>query len=331
MPGERSTITQLVNWGVEGTATPGTAVVSNKQMSALNVEVGPSIDFNAFRPSGHKYSTIVSVGKDWASANISGQPTYTEIVYPLSSLLGAATIATPSGGTASRSWTFAPSTTSADLPNTFTVECGSSVRASKFSYGLVTGMTIPFDRDNMTMSGEMIGQFLTDGITMTGTAAAIALVPILPKQLTVYMDGTSGSLGSTTMGRVISGDITLTGKYAPLWVVNAANTSWVTHVEVEPTATFKLLVEADAEGGALLTAARAGTTKFMRLRGVGDVIEAGTITYRFTADVAGKVEAVTPYQDSNGVYCQEFTFRMVHDSGWGKALTAEVINALTAL
>jgi hypothetical protein len=328
---ERSSITQLVNWGVEGTATPGTPVVGNKQMSALDVEVGPSINFDTFRPAGHKYSTIVSVGKDWAAARLTGKTTYTEIVYPMSSLLGAATIATPSGGTASRSWTFNPATTSADLPSTFTVECGSSVRASKFSYGLVTGLTIPFDRDTMGLSGDMIGQFLTDGITMTGTAAAIALVPILPKQLTVSMDGTSGSLGSTTLGRVLSGEWSLTGRYAPLWVVNAANTSWVTHVEVEPTATFKLLVEADAEGGTILTAARAGTTKFLRLRGVGDVIEAGSINYRLTMDVAGKVENVTPYQDKDGVYAQEFTFRMCHDASWGKALTVEVINSLTAL
>jgi hypothetical protein len=326
---ERSSITQLVNWGAEGTA--GVAAVGNKQMSALNVEVGPSINFDAFRPSGHKYSTIVTTGKDWASASLTGQPTYTEIVYPLSSLLGAAVIATPSGGTASRSWTYSPSTTAADSPVTFTVESGSSVRASSFSYGLVTGLTIPFDRDTMSMSGEMIGQFLSDGISMTGTAAAIALVPILPKQLSVYSNATSGSLGSTVLGRAMSGEFSLTNRYNPLWVVNAANTSWVTHVEVEPTATFKITTEADAAGMAHLTNARAGTTEFIRLQGVGDVIEASTITYKFTLDMACKVESVSTFKDADGVYAIDYSFRIVHDSGWGKALTAQVINALTAL
>lgn len=328
---ERATINQLVNWGVEGTATPGTAVVGNKQMSAMMVEVGPSINFDAFRPSGYKYASIVVTGKDWASAKITGQPTYTEMVYPLSSLLGVATIATPSGGTSSRSWTFNPSTTAVDVPNTFTVECGGSVRASKFSYGLVTGLTIPFDRDKMSMSGDMIGQFLTDGITMTGTAAALALIPILPKQLTVYSDATSGSLGSSTLGRVMSGEFSLVNKYSPLWVVNASNTSWVTHVEVEPQATFKITTEADAAGMAHLTNARAGTTEFLRLRGVGDVIEAGSINYRLTIDMAAKIEAVSTFKDDQGVYAIDYTFRLVSDSGWGKALTCEVINSLTAL
>lgn len=328
---ERSSITQLVNWGAESTATPGTAVVGNKQMSSLMVEVGPSINFDHFTPSGSKYATIVTTGKDWASAKITGQPTYTELVYPLSSLLGVATISTPSGGTASRNWAFAPASTSADVPNTFTVECGSSVRASSFSYGLVTGLTMPFDRDKISMSGDMIGQFLTDGISMTGTAATIALVPILAKQLTVYSNATSGSLGSSTLGRVMSGEFALTGKYAPLWVVNAANTSWVTHVEVEPTATFKITTEADAAGMAHLTNARAGTTEFLRFEAVGTVIEAGSITYKMTIDMAAKVESVSTFKDDQGVYAIDYTYRLVHDGSWGKALTVNVVNSLTAL
>jgi len=328
---ERSTITQLVNWGVEAVGTPGTAVVGNKQMSALNVEVGPSINIDMFRPSGHKYSTIAAVGKDWASATITGQPTYTEAVYPFSSLLGTATISTPAGGTASRDWTFNPSTTANDTPNTFTVECGSSVRASSFSYGLVTGLTMPFDRDTMSMSGEMIGQFLSDGITMTSTATAIALVPILPKQLTVYSNATSGSLGSSTLGRIISGEFALTNKYSPLWVVNAANTSWVTHVDIEPTATFRITTEADAAGMAHLTNARAGTTEFIRLQAIGDVIEAGTITYRMTLDMACKVESVSTFKDDQGVYAIDYTYRIVHDASWGKALSLVLTNSLTAL
>ncbi len=328
---ERSSITQLVNFGAESTATPGTAVVSGKQMTAMMLEVGPSINFDHFRPSGFKYSTIVTTGKDWASAKITGQPTYTELVYPLSSLLGVATISTPGGGTASRNWAFNPSTTANDVPNTFTVECGSSVRASKFNYGLVTGLTIPFDRDKISMSGDMIGQFLTDGITITGTAAAVALIPILSKQLTVFSDATFGSLGSSTLGRVMSGEFSLVNRYSPLWVVNAANTSWVTHVEVEPQATFKITTEADAAGMAHLTNARAGTTEFLRFQGIGDVIEAGTITYKLTIDMAAKVESVSTFKDQDGVYAIDYQYRIVHDSGYGKALTVNLVNALTAL
>lgn len=326
---ERTTITQLVNWGSEGTA--GTPAIANKQMSAMMIELGPTIAFDAFRPSGFKYASLVLTGKDWVQARITGKPTYTEMVYPLSSLLGTATISTPSGGTASRTWTFNPSTTANDTPATFTVEQGSSVRASRFSYGLVTGLTFPFNRDAVDMSGDMIGQFMSDGITMVSTASAIALIPILPKQLSVTSDATSGSLGSSTLTRVMSGELSIGTKYAPLWVVNAANASWITHLDVEPSATFKMTVEADAAGMAHLTNARAGTTEFIRLTSVGDVIEAGTITYKTVIDLAAKVESISPFKDDSGVYAIEYGYRIVHDAGWGKALTVAVTNALTGL
>ena len=159
----------------------------------------------------------------------------------------------------------------------------------------------------------------------------MARVPILGKQLTVFSDATSGSLGSSTLGRVLSGEFGVANKYAPLWVVNAANTSWVAHLDIEPSPMFKITVEADAAGMAHLTNARAGTTEFLRLQGVGDVIEAGTINYKAVFDVAAKVEAVSTFKDQDGVYAIEYQYRVVHDAGWGKALTAAITNTLTAL
>lgn len=328
---ERTSITQLTNWGAEATATPGTAVVSGKQMTALAVEMGPRVMMDRFRPAGHKYATIVVPGKDFVEARLTGRPTYTEIVYPLSGLLGVATIATPSGGTASRSWTFAPSSTANDVPNTYTVEVGSSVRAQKFSYGLVTGLTLTFDRETIALSGSMIGAAMTDNATLTGTASAISLIPILAKQMTVYSDTTSGSLGSTTLTRVMSGELSITNKYLPLWVVNAANASWVAHLDVEPQARLRLTVEADANGMAHLTNARAGTTEFIRLKATGDTIEAGTITYSAQFDMAAKVIEISDYKDDAGVYAIDYTFDIVHDSTWTKALSAVFINQLTGL
>lgn len=328
---ERSTITQLTNWGAESTATPGTGVVSGKQMTALMVETDPTINMDAFAPSGYKYDTIVVPGKDFIAAKLSGRPTYTEGVYPLSGVLGTATITTPGGGTASRDWTFNPSTSAADVPNTFTVEVGSSVRAQKWTYGLVTGITFTGNRDQVTMSGDMIGYAMQDGITMTGTAAAVSLIPMLAKQFTIYSDATSGSLGSSALTRVLSWELAITGRYVPLWTVNASQTSFITHVEVKPTATLRLTVEADSGGMAHLTNARAGTTEFIRVEAVGDVIEAGTINYRARFDMAAKVKEIGTFKDQDGVYAMDYTFDIVHDSGYGKALQCVLRNTLTAL
>lgn len=326
---ERSSITQIVNFGAEG--TPGSAVAAGKQMTALMVEMGPAINFDAFAPAGSKYDTIVVPGKDMVNARLTGRPTYTELVYPLSSVLAVATIATPSGGTSSRSWAFAPSSSAPDTVQTYTVEMGSSVRAQSFAYGLITGITLTGDRDSVSMSGNMIGYAMSDGATLTGTATAVSLVPILAKQVTLYSDATSGSLGSTSLTRVLSWELSINNRFSPLWTVNASQTSFVTHVEIKPEARLRLTVEADSTHMAGLTEARAGSTSFKRIESVGDVIEAGSINYKATFDMACKVIDISSFKDQDGVYAIDYTYDIVHDSTWGKALTASLINALTGL
>lgn len=334
---ERSSISQTVQVGAESTATPGTAVVTGKSLTALGIEMGPSITFDRFRPAGYKYATIVTPNMEFVTANLTGRPTYTEIIYPLSGLLGGATIATPSGGTASRSWTFSPSSTAADIPITYTVAVGGTAatdRAEKFTYGLVTGMTMAFDRTSVSMTGAMIGQIMSIGVgtaQMSGTATAIALVPVLSSQVCVYSDATSGSLGSSKLTRVMSGEIAITNKYAPLWTVDCAQTSFVAHVDVEPSAKLKLTVEADAAGLAHYTNAQAGTTEFLRVEATGTVIEAGSIKYKMTWDMAAKIDSISPFADKNGVYAYDIGYDIVHDATYTRALQVTVINALTSL
>lgn len=334
---ERTAISQTVQVGAESTATPGTAVVTGKAMTAMGIEMGPSITFDRFRPQGFKYATIVTPNMEFVQANLTGRPTYTEIVYPLSGLLGGATLATPSGGTASRSWTFNPSSTGNDIPITYTVAVGGTAatdRAEKFSYGLVTGLTIPFSRSEITMTGTMIGQIMSIGVgtaLMVGTATSVALVPVLSSQVCVYSDATSGSLGSSRLTRVMNGELSITNKYAPLWTVDCTVPSFAAHIDVEPQARLRLTVEADAAGLAHYTNAQAGTTEFLRVEATGTVIEAGSIKYKMTWDMAGKIIEIGTFTDTDGVYAYDITYDVVYDGTWTKALQCVVINNLTSL
>src|SRR5215831_18291185 len=142
--GERSTITQLIQLGPE--SVPGTQVAATKIMSAMMLSIDPTLPIDEFTPSGFKYDTVTVAGREAVAGKLTGVPTYTEMVYPLSSLFGAAAITTPSGGTASRLWTFNPSPNLEDTPKTFTVEYGStSNRAFKFGYGLFTSFGFSWD------------------------------------------------------------------------------------------------------------------------------------------------------------------------------------------
>ena len=62
----------------------------------------------------------------------------------------------------------------------------------------------------------------------------------------VYMDPTSGTLGTTKLTRVLNANIHISDRFGPVWVLNTANNSYVATVETEPSAELTLLVEADA-------------------------------------------------------------------------------------
>lgn len=324
---ERSTISQVVQIGVE--TVPGTPVAAARRLQALSIEPSVSADVDVFRPQGQKFAALSSLGKEWVEADLSGRATYDEIVYPLSSVLTAATPVTT--GTGQR-WTFSPSSTAEDSPRTFTVEHGSAFRADRFAYGLVNEFSMNFSRDSVELGGSMIGRALVDAIVLTAAPTAVPLVPILPTQIDVFMDNTYAGLGTTKLGRLLSAEFSLGSRYGPLWVLDSANPGFVAHVETEPDATLDLVAEADAQAmGLALGAMRDGSTRFIRIRATGPVIGAGPTAYSFSLDVAAKVESPGDFSDEDGVYAIGPSLRIVHDAGWGKALSVEVVNSLATL
>lgn len=331
---ERSSLTQVVQIGVE--TTPGVAVAANKRLSSISIEPTITSQIQDFRPAGQKFRTVTALGKEWTDASVSGTPTYTEIVYMLSSVLTTAVVTNVMNGTTdtgAREWLFQPSSTAADTPKTFTIEHGSAVRAGRFAHGLFTEIGMDWSRDSIDLSGAMMGTTMEDGVTLTASPTSIDLVPILPTETSVYIDNTAATLGTTKMSRVLSANWALSNRYGPVWVLDAANTDWVAFVEIEPTLTLSLTVEADAEGMALLNTLRDGSTKFIRIESVGAEIATGVAAsaYRFTLDMAGKVNDTGGFSDEDGVYAIEWDFVGVTDDDWGRAFQVKVVNSLTGL
>lgn len=326
---ERTTITQVTQIGVE--ATPGTTVPADKRLQAISIEPGIKAEVQSFRPMGGKFPVLAALGKEWTEASISGQAVYTDLVYLLASVLGyqaPVQITTPDGK--AYRWTFTPGQSTEDTIKTYTVECGSAVRAGRFAYGLVTGLGLAINREQIEVSGSMLGQLYDDGVILTAGPTTIEPIPILPTQVDVFIDDAAASLGTTKLTRVLSAELEISDRFGPLWVLNSDNDSWVTHVETEPKATLKLLVEADATGMALLTAMRAGTKKFVRLQATGPEIETGN-SYELTLDLCGTVAEVGEFSDEDGVYAVEWTLAATYDATWGKTLTVEVVNELSGL
>jgi hypothetical protein len=164
----------------------------------------------------------------------------------------------------------------------------------------------------------------------------IALAPAAANQWNVWMDATSGGLGTTQLLNVVSVDFEISDLYGPAWFINRALSSWSTHIDMAPKNSFKIKTEADATGMVPLADMRAGTTKYIRVEAQGAQIAAdgpGAVYNVFSHDMAVKFVKPSTYDDEDGIYAIEWECELVEDSAWGtgKAHQLTLTNLLTAL
>lgn len=322
---EIATIFQLVQLGME--VTPGTPVAATKKLASLMIEPQIKSEIQKYRGTGYKFPAIASMAKEWVEADLSGPITYTEIVYLLASIMGSTT---PTAGTTDQSWIFNIDPDGADVPQTYTVEWGDATRALEFAYGLVNSLTLSFSRDACELSGTMLGKAITDAITMTGGTTDVALIPVIPTQVSVYFADTQAGLdGASALTRVVSAEWALSDRFNPAYFLDGS-TDWAAAVETEPTLGVKVKMEKDAAGMGLLTQMRAGSTKFVRIEGVGSIIT-GAIPYTLTIDTACKVTGEPSFSDEDGIQCIEWDMEGFYDPTWTKATTVGVINTQATL
>ena len=177
-----------------------------------------------------------------------------------------------------------------------------------------------------------MGQKLYVGITLTASPTNVALAPIVPSQVNVYLDTTQVGLGTTQLLKVLNGDFTMDSIYGPAWFVNRAQSSFSAHVDMKPTCTFKLVLEADSNGMTPLTYVRTGTTYYIRVEAVGNVIDGtNTLNNTFHHDMAVKFGKPDPFSDANGVFAIGYTCTIVEDATWGHSHQILLSNLIPTL
>lgn len=164
--GERASVFNEVRIGSE--STPGTAVAATKLLASLDVVPSPKFTGVSFRPIGQKFATLMTPGRNWTEAKVTGNPTFGELPYLLCSLLKKVT-PTADGATA-KLWTITPSATQEDTPATYSVEMGSAIRVAKFAYGLINSGTFTFNTQGVSFDGSMLGQYYTDDTQFSADA-----------------------------------------------------------------------------------------------------------------------------------------------------------------
>lgn len=311
----------------------GTSVPADKQLTGMNIQLTPVGEVDAYGPMGQKYNTLAILNREWSTGDISGRPTYTEVVYPLSSVLTTAVITTPATGVTARDWDWTPANTGPDTPKSFTVEQGQpgAGLADKVTGLRVNELGFKFSRTaGVEMSGAAIARAILIAQTLTAAPTAIDLVPVAPGQVSVYIDDTVGALGTTKLLRDFSAEFQIGDRYSPVWPLNAALTSFDALTELKPKASVKLTLGNDTAGQAFLATMRTGAKKFIRIEAVGPIIELA-LPYLFRIDICALVSDAPSKGDVDGLSTLDWPFTPAYDATLGAAFKIKVRNTLTAL
>lgn len=340
MPVERSTATSIVQIAPE--TTPGTAVAATKRLSSMSVALASDADVAFQGPTGYLFDTTSVVNREWATSDVSGMPAYSEMQYPLSSLMGVAAITTPTSGVLTRDWVFNIIHNRQGTIKTFTVEQGDvdAGTAERAAYCYFSAIDAKFSRDGGTdLGGSMMGQIVDYDFTLTDPTTVVGLpqVPIQPNEVNVYLDTDSGDIGTTQWVDAFTVGFSVGDRWNVGYPLNRSKTSFDRHYATKPDPTMTFSVANNASGRDLIGYFRDRTTMFIRIDCLGPLIEtvgsgpAIDYNYMFQWDMAVQLSAAFSPADINGMATLDWTGRIVYDSTWNKAITAKIRNAQTAL
>jgi hypothetical protein len=326
---ERAAVTQAVQIGVE--VTPGDGTSAATVLNSFTIEPGAKVAMQSFRPTGQKLDSIIVPGKEWTEAKIAGLASYSELQYLLAGLLSKNQVTQPSADGAAELWKFILEAREPDTVQTYSFAQGDSNFAHTFAYGLITDLSIAFSRDSVAITGALIAHALGLDASMPAVVSTLPEVPVLPTDVSVYVDATHGALGTTKLQRAFKADYSLGGVRGAIWPLNSDAASFASHVDLAPKATLKLLMEADDEGLDNFDVMRAGQTVFVRTEATSSIEVSAGKPYDLKLDGSYKISDVAPFSDEEGVYAIEWTLTSVYDAASGLGFEAALRNAEISL
>ncbi len=321
--------------GIE--VTPGTAVAATQQLAGVMFADTPKINTYQTRRQGHGYPSSSVRGQGMTDLALSSDYCcFNSIVYLLSSLLGAATITTPGGGTDSRAWAFAAKLIDLALGKTLTVERGPTGASAgrKYSYVAIDALTLSGTKDKVYISGgHAFAREINKAVTLTANVPELPCVSMAGVNANVYLDTASANIGTTQL--VLSEwSAVFSNFYLPKYDVNRAQTSYDKLVPAVPQIQLTFKVEANSTAWDFFDYLEQGALVYPRIEIIGPLIEAA-INHALVIDAAAFVQSNDGFGDDQGVEALTFTGIVSGDPNFGTApgtaLTATVTNKLTSL
>jgi hypothetical protein len=318
---ENASVLQASQWGLE--TVPGTTVPANRRLLSVGLDIDPKIPTEKIQPMGVKAPTGVLVGKEHVEIAGKGDLAYNDLVYLLSSLLGA-------GATAGNVWTFRPNQFDVDDAQTFTIDYGSSVNACRFSYGLVSELGFNVTATKSDLTFKMIGQKITDAdVTMTPDPTIIPLEVINPTTFSLNISEDNATF--TKLTRVLSIKFDIKDRYDPLFTVDSDEPSFVAHVEKANSVTCVVQMEKDSVSDGYMTNLRNADKLFAQLVTDGPTIDG----VQRKLDIRFPFSFMNPTRSqSENLQTASFEMEAIYDGTFatsGGFLTVAVTNGISAL
>lgn len=319
---DRASVTQALYLAVE--SVPGDGTAPDTIVNSFDITPGDHLDMQTHRPTGQKLDSIIVPGKEWTEFDISGLAMYSELHYLLASIFGPNQVTQPSvsgaGSASVATWKFILSARQPDEVVTLCWVQGDENFSHGFTYGLTTELDLNMSRDGIEIAGSGIGRELildsdAGALSIPHAPTSLPEIPVIPKEISVFLDDTHADLGSSKLSRALMLNQKIGNRHNPIWVLDAANPSYVGHVELAPDFTYELTVEANDEGMGVLTHARKGDTLYLRTLATSPTnIGTSATPYSYQCDAAVKVSDVAKFEDSDGVYAIQYTLTTVYDS-----------------
>ena len=307
----RATVAQKTQVALETTYGQVPSSQHWKRLPTLAIHPQPNVEAASYREQGRKFSSVVVPNREWSSGTFEGAVTYGELPFIFASLfaLPAGYPYTP-GPDGDVTYVIAPSNDTGDIPATFSLQHGDASAHGIATGGtVVTDATLDITRENARLSGTLLAlPFQTEQtLAVTGTPVGATVtdvenIPVTPGSITAFMDPTFGAIGTTKLSKLLSVQLQLQGRWGPDWVLDAAQPSYLQLVELAPTATATLRMEADAQAASFLTKYRTGSVAYLRVTTGTNGPALGSTHYKMQLDLPFQVKNMLPYNDEGGVY-----------------------------
>lgn len=324
---ERSTKNQRVQFGYEATYDAGATV--NRKWQALTLDLDAQATRTKNMAQGYNFPSSTTMGKDFTEGDLGGALVFDELQDLFSLSLGVVTPVAQTPATALK-WDWNLPNSGDIVPKSAKFEKGDTGSAESVTGVVITDLDISWDREGFEVGGSVLGTKLNEAATLT-VAGIVARpqVALDPGKIGMFIDTTTGGLGTTRMLRAFEGGFSFGGLFAGIWPLNELKTSYDGIISLAPDSESTVTLMADAAGKALLTSLRAGDRRYLRWRVIGPQIGAGPATYLFQVDLAIEIVDVDQFDDSDGIYAIPLTFAVMADETWGKAGVVTVQNTIT--